>query len=893
MSSFYGGKQGRTYNIVARFDEIYIDIQSLNALDTTKEDYESGDRFSYNGKAYLVLPGGAGTLTTDDLTDTTKVVQIKGMVNEFSKGGAYTEVNYGQYVIIDTILNENHRNDSANGILYRRGFDYNQEVAGERPDRKSNEFYDIEYEDQTIIVQIDVMQQATDPETGEPMVDQDGIPVMIPVLDEDGNPVKRQEEQTITVIKSKVFNTDKWVAVWRNYIINPGAGAIYVGQIVGPEGNAPELQATSWANIEQQGNVAITNELDSVPGIEWVESVSDDPETLEDETMPGYWKSNNRYKFGSYSIEDKDGNRTGAFIGFQIPYPVIDIQGMAISPYGESIQFADRRGITQSYTVDYNPQTKTYSGLSYLHGSTGPAADQPFYYSYNIAIPKGIHGDDIIQFDKKTGYEIKHELLVYIGYFLETGQINNQQLAIILGTETDTGTFEDIVAEYLEENDENLSQEEKDIINQISNLNNSYQYLVYYIRTYKNQAEGEVSLPLGFWKYNVIENVTYLLDEEKERQNINIDTVQEPLTVEVGNLFALDDSDEYYLLCVQGGQVEISLNISEDEHFINDAYKENIGYEIELNNTVWRIIKIGTPAVDTISVSYTSKQSDKYNFKNIDYIFTDRDNKVYVVYSDDRNNPEYLTTLNDIESIEYKEDEGKLYIELTNGSKYNFDIASVDSIVLPNDITKSQNLIVNYKKKQEEGSEEPVSQIIGNLNTVKAIDKIGDNLIVLYSDPEIRNRLAVGNENVDYYIRPYTDYDGNTYDVQWINLGPIGSSFHVYGNFSGTGYETPENAINTLNNQYPNGLSGGQTGWIVSVTYSNDTIGLYAYDYNITPHTWYALRDNMDATVSNISVVTRDSNNNGQPSLGDSLNLNGLWFVETTEDGANGKFRYN
>jgi len=45
------------------------------------------------------------------LTDKEKVAKIKGMVNEFQKGGAYTDANYGEYVIIDTVLNENHRND--------------------------------------------------------------------------------------------------------------------------------------------------------------------------------------------------------------------------------------------------------------------------------------------------------------------------------------------------------------------------------------------------------------------------------------------------------------------------------------------------------------------------------------------------------------------------------------------------------------------------------------------------------------------------------------------------------------------------------------------------------------------------------------------------------------
>lgn len=74
MNSFYGGKQGLTYHIVARFDS------------------------------------------------------IAAMVEAFQNGGAYRDVNYGQYVIIDTVLNNRNPNSNENGCLYRRGFDYSEQL---------------------------------------------------------------------------------------------------------------------------------------------------------------------------------------------------------------------------------------------------------------------------------------------------------------------------------------------------------------------------------------------------------------------------------------------------------------------------------------------------------------------------------------------------------------------------------------------------------------------------------------------------------------------------------------------------------------------------------------------------------------------------------------------
>jgi hypothetical protein len=42
-----------------------------------------------------------------------------------------------------------------------------------------------------------------------------------------------------------------------------------VGQIVGPEGNSPELHATTWEDIQSQDSSSvIIADLDVVPGIE-------------------------------------------------------------------------------------------------------------------------------------------------------------------------------------------------------------------------------------------------------------------------------------------------------------------------------------------------------------------------------------------------------------------------------------------------------------------------------------------------------------------------------------------------------------------------------------------------------------------------------------------------
>ena len=51
---------------------------------------------------------------------------ITDMVNNFNQGDHYTEVNYGEYVIIDT----ENKNDHDNGKVYRRGYDYSNDFGG-------------------------------------------------------------------------------------------------------------------------------------------------------------------------------------------------------------------------------------------------------------------------------------------------------------------------------------------------------------------------------------------------------------------------------------------------------------------------------------------------------------------------------------------------------------------------------------------------------------------------------------------------------------------------------------------------------------------------------------------------------------------------------------------
>ena len=149
MESFYGGRSGAAFIIVKHFDGIDIPQPDKNgnyaftggyyAVDNNKKLILSGGapiaREASNQNAYsweyflhdsniVVTTSNGGTYSFADKL-------AEGMVQCFEQGAASSsEVNYGEYVIIDTIINLHNKNDDDNGKVFRRGMDYQADLAG-------------------------------------------------------------------------------------------------------------------------------------------------------------------------------------------------------------------------------------------------------------------------------------------------------------------------------------------------------------------------------------------------------------------------------------------------------------------------------------------------------------------------------------------------------------------------------------------------------------------------------------------------------------------------------------------------------------------------------------------------------------------------------------------
>lgn len=211
--SFYGGKEGRSYHIVQKYDS------------------------------------------------------IESMVTFFQQGGQYTTVNFGEYVIIDTP----NKNDSDNGRLYRRGFDYLQPID-----------------------------------------------------------VTKKEE--------------------------PGAGAIYIGQIRGPSGGAPALVASTSMPASTAAATISGEEENPFPLASTVAI-----NTL-DET-------HKNVELGYQNIQDPSGNIVGCYITINSPKMKVQAS-LNADPY---IQQGEEIGVEEDQSSE----------------------EYPYWYKWNFRIPAGKHGRDL------------------------------------------------------------------------------------------------------------------------------------------------------------------------------------------------------------------------------------------------------------------------------------------------------------------------------------------------------------------------------------------------------------------------------------------------------------------------------------------------------------------
>lgn len=156
------------------------------------------------------------------------------------------------------------------------------------------------------------------------------------------------------------------------------AGAKYIGQIVGPKGDAPQLKLKNYNDSDLQFDLERTVSAgDLVPGFDGS-------------------KYNDTVHYKYVNFKDEFGDLVGYYIGFQTPYTVIDFTASSGSPY-------ETTSLIKKNTSEdgWNEVEKHWT--------------HPYYQKWDIQIPRGIHGEDIDKLEvvytktKPKGFGIGYE----------------------------------------------------------------------------------------------------------------------------------------------------------------------------------------------------------------------------------------------------------------------------------------------------------------------------------------------------------------------------------------------------------------------------------------------------------------------------------------------------
>ena len=166
-------------------------------------------------------------------------------------------------------------------------------------------------------------------------------------------------------------------------------GAEYIGQIVGPQGGAPELELVHYDEVDKTGaytELTYSNPDDLLPGVE---------KNAEGEII----KFNNNIEWIYATIRDAAGAVEGCRIGFKIPTLVIDFEATSIEPHDEDY----RRGTSGEYYYEnlISEDNVEYQDGKWMH---------PFYQKWQVKVPSGLHGID------STNIELVHTVTMPAEY---------------------------------------------------------------------------------------------------------------------------------------------------------------------------------------------------------------------------------------------------------------------------------------------------------------------------------------------------------------------------------------------------------------------------------------------------------------------------------------------
>ena len=839
--SFYGGKQGRSYQIVQHFDSIY------------------------------------------------------DMFTNFSQGNTYTDVAFDEYVIIDTILNRNQKNNPENGIIYRRGYNFNENFSKIPSTITNNDLTNtISQEMVTSVTLVGDLEESYSFVWGPDGTNQNSISgditrtVTVPAF---YNFEYKLLDDGITTIEKGSFNQDRWSTVWNSFVTQPGGGAIYIGQIVGAQGGSSAIELIDWSTYKtrtENNSESIQGSFNIIPkkGYDSTYDSTDVEYDINGYDEDGYDRNgfHDTIQYGYCTVRDAQGNISGVYLAFDFPYTVFNFHADGISAYPRNVSATSYTDPDTGITYTYNSTTRKWNYQN-LISEYGDSEEHPYYKHYNIKIPAGIHGQDIpgLAILNKTGNN-------YNDVYDENG---------------------DYITEVIEGQDSSG--------NKILNPDFANQFLTYQTRNYDQFNIGEVSDPIPVSPYRIItsiENTTKINPPAASQNNSNYQH-NYPKELVWHYTYGNDTTVDYSVIervWVQNGDSPNDKIYGSTTEGLKDGHLYVL-YSTEDKPRDLGLIKFVTNVWTQTTTDNTQTDSDgNYLTENCVYIqltgedhprylgLIKRVDDIWIQADNDSAHPsnKIINANNDTVKQDY------IYTQLTN-EEYPHELGFIRKITSIERDASNNETYINYNYNTLGGPNErerlPISEI-------KKVAFDGDLFLIQFKD--------VISENFQQTYSYRGEY--------WVNLGSVVKGNHVLTNFD---------TIEDLEEMYPYGLGSDdatmdRSGWLVTVghdipiiidtetglsvdssqailiydeindTYSIElpdtssyedttnltvdlTLGYKLYGFDYRKYAWYAIQDMAAGAVKpeySILVAPADQNNLPDDINVNQLNSNGIWLVE-------------
>ena len=762
----------------------------------------------------------------------------------------------------------------------------------------------------------------TEPRTLKSLVGDDGKPIladgMYQCFKEGGASTDRVNYGEYVIIDTPDKNHPDNGKVFRrgmDYQKNP-YGAEYIGQVVGPQGPAPEITPDHYDNITAE---PISDKYKRQFKMTYDEASGD----LIPGTNDDYSEFNDTIKWVTAILKDEYNNISRCVFGFKIPYLVLDFEANSIDPYNKDYRYKDTEGNWQYHNL-ISKDTTYYQNGKWIH---------PFFEKWQVKVPPGIHGDNSTNIEvvhtktkplsMNNGLKVKYYREETLVETSEAGELNESVdilLDNIIGRDPDTGEL--IWKDTLYTIDENY----KPIydINTISCKIKLQDENIYYVN------KKDCYMDMLRYRETIFDNIRegecryYYIGEKNDIQRITLSkngilTVFYKATATPQDLeYAIKWIEQNGISIDEHGTVKIIYNTLHEEPegsgtYINDyqdfyqvlkCFKDTHSIQFGDDGTVTVIYNTVHEEDDPDNPGQKIQVNDTDKYPQLVDWITDvslsQQGEFKVLFNNNTrgDNGQYTTTLEWIDWILVNED-GTIDFYLNTDHETpaytsflrlkiidDIEIQTVDTtlpVAEQLEGTGDQKIHITYNVEDEMNPGQKEKQIVGNplnyiIETAVSIpnDSYPDvpysHFLVYYSDPVLRQSMR--DKWVTYPSKKYT----GVVWTQWVDLGDI------RGSQNGIHIITNVKNMDDIKNIPPEQLKADAAGWNVTYTpVGSTTTELLAFDYNTRE--WYSI-GSIDSSLINPATVVAVSQDNGShmpdpADVSDLLN-NGLWFATET-----------